>query len=238
MISDLGFQISETVSFNSRPQPSFNKNFKLLIHNLHENESSRLKNYLFTDNEKQMNRLFSIFHDLGAKTKVEPILKAIREGFVDLELKVALYTDHQIFERYHRARTRQGFSREQSLNLRMLKELQPGDYVTHIDHGVGQFSGLEKININGHIQEAVRLIYSSSDLLYVSINSLHKIARFVGKDGTPPKLNRLGSDTWQNLKRATKKKVKDIAAELIKLYALRKAAGGFAFPPEIGRAHV
>lgn len=221
-----------TIAFKAKAQPSFNKNFNLLIHNLHENESSQLKNYLFTDNEKQMNRLFSIFHDLGAKTKVEPILKAIREGFVDLELKVACYTDHQIFERYHRARTRQGFSREQSLNLRMLKELQAGDFVTHIDHGVGKFSGLEKITINGQIQEAVRLVYSNSDLLYVSINSLHKIARFVGKDGTPPKLNRLGSDTWQNLKKATKKKVKDIAAELIKLYAARKAAGGFAFPKD------
>jgi transcription-repair coupling factor (superfamily II helicase) len=231
-VSSLGLKISNKIDFKAKAQPSFNKNFKLLIHNLHENESSKLKNYLFTDNEKQMNRLFSIFHDLGAKTKVEPILKAIREGFVDLELNVACYTDHQIFERYHRARTRQGFSREQSLNLRMLKELQPGDFVTHIDHGVGKFSGLEKITINGQIQEAVRLVYSNSDLLYVSINSLHKIARFVGKDGTPPKLNRLGTDTWQNLKKATKKKVKDIAAELIKLYALRKAASGFAFPPD------
>ena len=231
-VSDLGIRITEKIDFQAKAQPSFNKNFNLLIHNLHENESSKLKNYLFTDNEKQMQRLFSIFHDLGAKTKVEPILKAIREGFVDLELKVACYTDHQIFERYHRARTRQGFSREQSLNLRMLKELTAGDFVTHIDHGVGKFSGLEKITINGQIQEAVRLVYSNNDLLYVSINSLHKIARFVGKDGTPPKLNRLGSDTWQNLKRATKKKVKDIAAELIKLYALRKAAGGFAFPPD------
>ncbi|MBL7813524.1 MAG: transcription-repair coupling factor [Saprospiraceae bacterium] len=225
-------KISEKIDFNAKPQPSFNKNFNLLIHNLHENEASKLKNYLFTDNEKQMNRLFSIFHDLGSKTKVEPILKAIREGFIDLELKVACYTDHQIFERFHRARTRQGFSREQSLNLRMLKELQAGDFVTHIDHGVGKFSGLEKININGQIQEAVRLVYSNNDLLYVSINSLHKIARFVGKDGTPPKLNRIGSDAWQNLKKATKKKVKDIAAELIKLYAARKAAGGFAFPPD------
>ncbi len=218
------------IQFNAKPQPSFNKNFNLLIQNLHENESNRLKNYIFTDNEKQMQRLFSIFRDLGAKAKVEPILKALREGFIDHDLKIACYTDHQIFERYHRFRMRQGFSKEQSLNVRMLRELTAGDYVTHIDHGVGKFSGLEKININGQIQEAVRLVYQNNDLLYVSINSLHKIAKFVGKEGTPPKLNKIGSDTWQNLKKATKKKVKDIAGELIKLYALRKSSKGFAFP--------
>ncbi len=225
-------QITEggKIQFNGKPQPSFNKNFNLLIQNLHENESNRIKNYIFTDNEKQMQRLFSIFRDLGAKAKVEPVLKAIREGFVDHDLKVACYTDHQIFERYHRFRMRQGFSKEQSLNVRMLKELTAGDYVTHIDHGVGKFSGLEKININGQIQEAVRLVYQNNDLLYVSINSLHKIAKFVGKDGTPPKVNKIGSDAWANLKKATKKKVKDIAGELIKLYALRKSSKGFAFP--------
>jgi transcription-repair coupling factor (superfamily II helicase) len=222
----------QTIEFNSRPQPSFNKNFNLLVTNLHENDSSRLKNYLFTDNEKQMQRLFSIFKDMGAKVKVEPVYKSISQGFIDNDLHIACYTDHQIFERYHRFRLRQGFSKEQALNMRILKELQAGDYVTHIDHGVGKFSGLEKININGQIQEAVRLVYSNNDLLYVSINSLHKIARFVGKDGTPPKLHRLGSDTWSNLKKATKKKVKDIAAELIKLYAARKSSLGFAFPPD------
>ena len=231
-ISDLNLKISKKIEFNSKAQPSFNKNFNLLVANLHENESSRLQNFLFTDNEKQMQRLFSIFKDIGAKVKVEPIYKAIHQGFVDNDLRIACYTDHQIFERYHRYRLRQGFSKEQALSLRILKELQMGDFVTHIDHGVGKFSGLEKININGQIQEAVRLVYSNNDLLYVSINSLHKIARYVGKDGTPPKLNRLGTDTWNNLKKATKKKVKDIAAELIKLYALRRASKGFAYPED------
>ena len=221
-----------TIEFHARPQPSFNKNFNLLIQNLYENESNRLQNYLFTDSEKQMQRLFSIFKDLGAKSKVEPVYKAIYQGFIDIDLNIACYTDHQIFERYHRYRLRTGFNKEQALNTRILKELQVGDFVTHIDHGVGKFSGLEKININGQIQEAVRLVYSNNDLLYVSINSLHKIARYVGKDGTPPKLNRLGTDTWANLKRATKKKVKDIAAELIKLYAVRKASKGFQFPED------
>jgi transcription-repair coupling factor (superfamily II helicase) len=221
---------TDSVEFNARPQPSFNKNFELLIKNLHENESNRLKNYLFTDNDKQMQRLFSIFQDLNAKVKVEPVYQALHQGFIDTDLNVACYTDHQIFERYHSYRLRKGYDKNQALNTRILKELQAGDYVTHIDHGVGKFSGLEKITINGQVQEALRLVYSNNDLLYVSINSLHKVARFVGKDGTPPKLNRLGTDAWNNLKRATKKQIKDIAAELIKLYAARKASKGFAFP--------
>jgi transcription-repair coupling factor (superfamily II helicase) len=225
-----GAENQETIAFHSRPQPSFNKNFNLLIQNLHENESNNIQNFILTDNEKQMQRLFAIFKDLGAKAKVSPVFQSIHQGFIDSDLKIACYTDHQIFERYHRFKMRQGFSKELALNLRLLKELQPGDFVTHIDHGVGRFSGLEKLNINGHIQEAMRVVYLNNDLLYVSINALHKIARYVGKDGTPPRLNKLGSDTWSNLKRATKRKVKDIAAELIKLYAVRKASKGFAFP--------
>ncbi len=227
-----------SINFNAKPQPSFNKNFNLLIQNLYENKNNRLKNYLFTDNEKQIQRLFAIFRDLKIKIVGDqnfepvPVMKAIREGFIDLDLKIACYTDHQIFERFHRFRLRQGFSKEQALSLRILRELQSGDFVTHIDHGVGKFSGLEKININGQIQEAVRLVYRDNDLLYVSINSLHKIARFASKDATPPSLNKIGSDAWNNLKRATKKKVKDIAAELIKLYALRKTTPGFAYPED------
>ncbi len=222
----------QKISFESRPQPSFNKNFNILIQNFHENTSQHVKNFLFTENEAQMKRLFSIFKDLGAQVQCQPVYISLHEGFVDLELNVAIYTDHQIFQRYHRYKLKKGFAKDQSLNMRLLRELQPGDFVTHIDHGVGRFSGLEKINVGGHLQEAVRLIYQNNDLLYVSINSLHKIAKFVGKDGTPPRLHRLGADTWEKLKRATKKKVKDIAAELILLYAARKNAQGFAFPPD------
>jgi len=149
-----------------------------------------------------------------------------------MDLKVSCYTDHQIFERFHRYKLKKGFTKNQALNLKLLRELKPGDHITHIDHGIGRFSGLEKININGHNQESVRIIFKNNDLLYVSINSLHKIAKFRGKDGTPPKLSKLGSDAWKNLKRKTKSKVKDIAKELIKLYAQRKAAPGFAFPPD------
>lgn len=221
------------VVFAARPQPSFNKNFNLLIDNLKENSRAGIENYLFTDNPRQVERFYAIFEDLRADiANFHPITQAIHEGFIDLDQKVACYTDHQIFERFHRYKLRKGFAKDQALNMRMLRELSPGDYVTHIDHGVGRYSGLEKIDINGHIQESVRLIYKNNDILYVGINSLHKISKYTGKDGTQPKLSKLGSDAWKSLKRRTKKKVKDIAGELIKLYAQRRAAEGVAFPPD------
>ncbi|MCB0548538.1 MAG: transcription-repair coupling factor [Phaeodactylibacter sp.] len=225
-------EFTEQAVYTTRPQPSFNKNFNLLIQNLNENSQNRLENYLFAENPKQIERFYSIFEDLNADVHFHPIPKSINEGFIDLDLKVACYTDHQIFQRFHRYKLKQGFTKDQALNLRMLRELTPGDYVTHIDHGVGRYSGLEKIDINGHVQESVRLIYKNNDLLYVSINSLHKITKYVGKEGTAPKVDKLGSEAWKNLKQRTKKKVKDIASELIKLYAKRKASEGFAFPPD------
>ncbi len=217
------------IDFESKPQPSFNKNFKLLIQNLKENSEGGLTNYIFTDNPKQIERFYAIFEDLDAKVEFHPVKKAIHQGFVDQELRIACYTDHQIFERFHRYRLRRGFTKDMAINMKMLRELQAGDFVTHIDHGIGRYSGLEKIDINGHIQESVRLIYKNNDILYVSINSLHKISKYVGKEGKAPKLNKLGSDAWKTLKRKTKRKVKDIAQELIKLYAKRKASKGFAF---------
>lgn len=223
---------AELLNFNTKPQPSFNKNFQLLIQNLEENQKNGIDNFLFTDNQRQIERFQAIFTDLGAKIEFHPVNKAINEGFVDLDLKIACYTDHQIFDRFHAYHLKKGFTKDMAINLRMLRELEPGDFVTHIDHGVGRYSGLEKININGHIQESVRLIYKNNDILYVSINSLHKISKYVGKDGTEPTLNRLGSDTWKSLKQKTKKKVKDIAGELIKLYAKRKASKGHEFPPD------
>ena len=220
------------ITYAARPQPSFNKNFNLLIENLKENTKEGIENHLFTDNVKQIERFYSIFEDLEAHVEFHPIPKSIHQGFIDLDLQVACYTDHQIFERFHRYKLRQGFTKDQAINLRMLRELQPGDYVTHIDHGVGRYSGLEKINISGHIQESVRLIYKNNDILYVSINSLHKISKYVGKEGAKVKVDKLGSDAWKNLKRRTKKKLKDIAGELIKLYAKRRASEGFAFPSD------
>ena len=223
---------NEKIVFAARPQPSFNKNFELLIDNLTGNTAAGLQNYIFTDNPKQIERFYAIFEDLQADIQFHPVPVAINEGFIDLDLKIACYTDHQIFQRFHRYKLRRGFTKDQALNLRMLRELKPGDFVTHIDHGVGRFSGLEKIDINGHIQESVRLIYKNNDILYVSINSLHKISKYSGKEGAKPALSKLGSEAWKNLKNRTKRKVKDIAGELIKLYAKRKAAPGHAFPED------
>lgn len=224
--------IDETFSYSVRPQPSFNKNFGLLIENLQENGKKNISNFLFTGSKKQIERFYSIFEDLEANVEFTPVMTAIHAGFIDEQLGVACYTDHQIFERFHKYTLRKGFTKEQALSLQMLRELQPGDFVTHIDHGVGKYSGLEKIDINGHLQESVRLIYANNDILYVSINSLHKISRYVGKEGNAPKLSKIGGDAWKTLKRKTKRKIKDIAKELIKLYAKRKAAPGHAFPPD------
>lgn len=222
----------QKVIYSSKPQPAFNKNFKLLIENLQSNTKVGLENYIFTENPKQIERFYAIFEDLEANVQFHPATKAINKGFIDEDLKIACYTDHQIFQRFHKYKLRRGFTKDKALNLRLLRELKPGDYIVHMDHGIGQYSGLEKITINGHTQESVRIFYLNKDVLYVSINSLHKISKYVGKDGAKPRLNKLGSDTWQNLKRKTKKKVKDIAGELIKLYAKRKASKGHAFPDD------
>jgi transcription-repair coupling factor (superfamily II helicase) len=223
---------TSTAAFKMKSQPSFNKNFPLLIDDLKSQTKAGRTNYIFSANARQVERFYAIFEDLGAQIQFIPIIKSIHEGFIDASAKVVCYTDHQIFERFHQYHLRRGFTKDQALNVRLLRELQPGDYVTHIDHGIGKYSGLEKINIGGHVQESVRLFYKNNDILYVSIHSLHKISKFVGKEGTEPVLSKLGSDAWENLKRKTKSKVKDIARELIKLYALRKNSPGFAFAPD------
>jgi len=220
------------IPYDTSPQPSFNKNFDLLIKSLQDNTKAKFENYIFSGNKRQFNRFYAIFEDLKAKVEFHPINIPINEGFIDNTLKVSCYTDHQIFERYHKFKIRKGYDKGSALNMKMLRELKPGDFVTHIDHGIGRYSGLEKLNINGHIQESVRMVYRDNDLLYISINSLHKITKFVGKEGKPPKLSKIGSDSWANLKRKTKKKVKDIAEELIKLYAARRASKGHAFPED------
>ena len=227
--NNLSIDFDLTIGFDTKPQPSFNKNFTLLIEDLRKKDTDGIETFLFTDNKKQIERFDNIFEDLNADVKYHPIIKSIHQGFIDNTNKIACFTDHQIFERFHKYKLRKGFTREQAVNLKMLREFQPGDFVVHIDHGVGRYSGLEKIDINGHVQESVRIFYKNDDILYVSINSLHKLSKYVGKDGTAPKLDKIGSDAWKTLKRKTKKKVKDIAKELIKLYAKRKATKGFAF---------
>ncbi len=230
------FSNSETIRFNTRPQPHFNKNFNLLLENLYANQAQGYTNFLFSESAKQAERLYSIFEDIprpdaykGTELRFHSLLTALHQGFVDSELKLVCYTDHQIFDRYHRFRLRKNYSKSEAITLKELYALKPGDFITHIDHGVGRFAGLETLDVNGKPQEAIRLVYKDNDILYISIHSLHRIARYSGKDGSAPTLNKLGSTAWSTLKSKTKKKVKDIAKDLIALYAKRRAQKGFAF---------
>jgi transcription-repair coupling factor (superfamily II helicase) len=220
------------IEFNTKEQPAFNRQFDLLIRDLKGWEAKGFQLHLFAENPKQLERLYIIFQDLKADITFNPVVTSIHEGFIDEDQKILCYTDHQIFQRYHKYRVRQAYNKNKALTLRTLRELQPGDYVTHIDHGVGVYSGLQKLEVNGKLQEAVRLIYRDSDILYVNINSLHKIAKYTGKEGSVPKVNKLGSDVWNRLKEKTKSKVKEIAFDLIKLYAKRKAQTGFQHSPD------
>ncbi|HEX5155265.1 MAG TPA: transcription-repair coupling factor [Parafilimonas sp.] len=220
------------IELNTKPQPAFNRQFDLLIKDLKAHETKGYDLYIFAEQAKQLERLNTIFNDLNTEIQFAPIATSIHEGFIDEDLKVVCYTDHQIFQRYHKYRVKQAYNKNKALTIRTLRELQPGDFVTHIDHGVGTYSGLQKLEVNGKLQEAVRIIYKDGDILYVNINSLHKISKFTGKEGTAPKINKLGSDVWNRLKEKTKTKVKEIAFDLIKLYAQRKAQLGFSHTPD------
>ncbi len=228
---------SQEVVFNQSNQPQFNKNFEMLINDLKANKAKGYKNYLTTDNTKQAERLHTIFNDLLAKEHrtadnlIEHVNINIHEGFIDHDLKVACYTDHQIFERYHRFHLKETkYKTAESLTLKEILSLNPGDFVTHIDHGIGRFGGLVKINANGKEQEAVKLVYKDNDFLYVSIHSLHRISKYTGKEGNVPRIDKIGSTTWSTLKQKTKKNVKEVAYDLIKLYAKRKAQPGHRYP--------
>ncbi len=229
---------SLVIQFNQQPQPAFNKNFDLLINDLMKHSTEGYDNFILSDNARQTERLFAIFEDIQFEkpetgvTHFTPLTMSISAGFIDHDIKLLCYTDHQIFDRYHRFHLREGFGRKESISIQELYNLTAGDYVTHIDHGVGKFDGLQIIDNNGKKQEAIRLIYKNNDLLYVSIHSLHRISKYIGKEGTPPVLNKLGSNSWQKLKNKTKNKVKDIARDLIKLYAERREAEGFQFMPD------
>lgn len=226
------YPAGKVIEFDTKPQPSFNKDFNLLIHNIRQNESQKLTNYIFTDSARQVERLYTIFGDIDRTVTFTPIHISIREGFLDYEQKIACYTDHQIFDRYYKYKLKKGYTKSQAITLKELKDLKSGDFITHIDHGIGKYAGLEKVEVNGKTQEMIRLVYADNDLLYVNINSLNRISKYSGKEGTQPRMNKLGTDTWEKLKKTTKKKVKDIARDLIKLYALRKAQDGTAFPPD------
>ncbi len=226
------YKADDTIVFAQRPQPSFNKDFSLLIHNFRENEKAHMENCIFSDSPRQIERLVTILEDMDKSVSFTPIHTALREGFADPTLGVACYTDHQVFDRYYKYKRKKGYERSQAITLKELRDLKPGDYITHIDHGIGKYAGLEKVEVNGKIQESIRLVYADNDLLYVNINSLNRISKYTGKDGTAPKMNKLGTDAWDKLKKTTKKKVKDIARDLIRLYAKRKAQTGNAFSPD------
>lgn len=232
---------AEKITFNTTPQKSFGKNFTLFFDEIGNNIKNGYRNYIFTDTEQQVKRLKDIFAEIKLKSEHEfnledalvPVFLPIHQGFIDHDIKLACYTDHEIFGRYHRFRLQDTFYKsKEALTLKELQDLKPGDYITHIDHGIGRFAGLEKIEVNGNMQEAVRIMYKDNDLLYVSIHSLHRITRYTGKEGFAPSLDKLGSASWKNLKQKTKRKIKELAFDLVKLYAERKARPGFAYAPD------
>ncbi|NBX64312.1 MAG: DEAD/DEAH box helicase, partial [Bacteroidetes bacterium] len=222
----------DIIEFYQQPQPLFKRNFPMLIDWMQQNEKDGYKTLVFSENSRQIERLTTILADTKAQATFDPVYQGLSAGFVDRDVKIAFATEHQLFDKYYRPKGRQKYSSQTSLTLRELKNLKPGDFVTHIDHGIGRFAGLEKMDVHGVTQEVVRIVYKDNDLLYVSVNSLHKISKYTGKDGTPPSMHKLGSPQWDKQKKATKKKVKDIARELIALYAKRKAQQGFAFGPD------
>jgi transcription-repair coupling factor (superfamily II helicase) len=215
--------------FNTLPQPAFQKNFELLTTHLKKRSAEGYTNHILSDNEKQLERLRAIFDEIDPELQYQVVPRTIHEGYTDHDLKQSYYTDHQIFERYHKFRFHDRFSKKESVSIKELVGLNPGDYVVHVDHGIGIFGGLEKIDVNGRVQEAIKLVYKDRDVLYVNIHSLHRISKYKGKDTGPPKIYKLGTGAWQKLKSNTKKKVQDIARELIMLYARRKEQKGFAF---------
>lgn len=232
------FKTQKTFEFHIQPQPSFNKQFDLLLNNLNDNHFNGYKNFIFCSNEQQAKRFHDIFESLdeanseNIRKQYHTIVFPLYQGFIDEENQIACYTDHQIFERYHKFSIKNGYSKKQTITLKELNTLSVGDYVTHIDHGIGKFGGLQKIQVEGKTQEAIKLVYADNDIVYVSIHSLHKISKFNGKDGTPPKIYKLGSNAWKVLKQKTKARVKHIAFNLIQLYAKRRLEKGFQYAPD------
>lgn len=232
------FSIDKSFEFHIQPQPSFNKQFDLLLSNLGENHENGISNYILCSNENQSKRFHDIFESIdeenheSIRKQYKTLVFPIFQGFIDLENQFACYTDHQIFERYHKFSIKNGYSKKQTITLKELTSLSIGDYVTHIDHGIGKFGGLQKIQVEGKTQEAIKLVYADNDIVYVSIHSLHKISKYNGKDGAPPKIYKLGSNAWKALKQKTKARVKHIAFNLIQLYAKRRLDKGFACAPD------
>jgi len=228
----------DEIIFNTTPQPAFNKQFNLLIEDLNTNYENGYTNYIACVSEQQAKRFHDIFDDSHLDVKeYQTIILSLHQGFIDHDNKIVCYTDHQIFERYHKFHLKNGYAKKQAITLKELTNLDIGDYVTHIDHGIGRFGGLQKIDVEGKKQEAIKLVYGERDVLYLSIHSLHKITKFNGKDGKPPKIYKLGSNAWKTLKQKTKARVKHVAFNLIKLYAKRKTEKGYQYNPDSYMQH-
>ena len=232
LLENKASQAADSVIFDIQPQPSFNKSFDLLTENLQKNTANGYRNLIFCTNEKQANRLQTIFEDMEVNIRFETLVLPLYRGFIDRDNHLACYTDHQIFERYHRFQIRKNNRKQQAVTLKELTSLKEGDYVTHIDHGIGQFGGLQKIERGGKEQEVIEIIYKNGDRLFVSIHSLHKISKFNAKDGKEPKVSKLGSGAWKLLKQKTKKRLKELAFDIIKLYAERKLEKGTEYSPD------
>jgi len=226
------FSTNHVFTIKSQPQPSFNKNFELLAANLHENKDRNITNFIVSESEQQIERLHKIFDELDSESAFNSLYTSLREGFIDETLNFACYTDHQLFDRFHRYKTKGIRAKSKAITLKELRSLKVGDYVVHIDHGIGRFAGMEKMDMGGREQESIRLVYRDDDLLYVSVHSLHKISKYSGKEEGPPAISKLGSPEWENKKKRAKKKVQDIAKDLIDLYAKRKSAPGFTYQPD------
>ena len=234
MASKSSFDNYDSILFHTLPQPTFNKNFDLLIDDLLARIRDNYKVYILADQVKQTDRLRAIFEDKESEITFVAINHTLHEGFIDNQAKICCYTDHQIFDRYHRVSLRSENARRGKavVTLKELNQLQFGDYVVHVDHGIGKFAGLVTTNFNGRMQEAIKLIYRNNDTIFVSIHNLHQISKYKGREGVEPTLSRLGSGAWERMKERTKEKVKDIARDLIQLYAKRKQQAGFAYSPD------
>ncbi len=226
------FQTDKEIMFNTTPQPAFNKQFNLLIDDLNTNHNKGYTNYIACVSEQQAKRLSDIFEDIDTEVHYKTVVISLYQGFQNHDDKIVCYSDHQIFERYHKFSIKNGYAKKQAITLKELTNLDVGDYVTHIDHGIGRFGGLQKIDVEGKKQEAIKLIYGERDVLYLSIHSLHKITKFSGSNGKPPKVYKLGSKAWKALKQKAKSRVKEIAFNLIKLYAKRKFEKGYQYNPD------
>lgn len=229
------FSPSGVISWRGSAQPAFHKEFGLLLRHFRDQEAQGFENHVFSGNEKQLQRLQEILTEIdeeGHTAHFSGVLGEVHEGFSDPQLKITCYSDHQIFDRYHRYKAKSHTQRSQAITLKELRELNPGDFVTHVHHGIGKFAGLHTIQVGDHEQDVVKIIYKDGDAIYVNINALHKVSKYTGKEGTEPKLHKLGSATWSRAKAKTKKRLKELAFDLVNLYAKRKAQEGFAFNPD------